>query len=343
MIALVGAGPVARLVDDCREVGATEVWSPISVPSALARVPGPIGRFANRRRVDADVRGPLLIADAALRAWARDRTDRTYLGEFALRVAIDAWAAREVAKRKPSTVIASSLAARSTFAAARAIGATCVLVIDIPLLRALHRDLDRAVERWPTREFLRNYRAPAWAIARQEAERVMADLILVRGPYAKSLCIADGVPANRVAVLPSTGPTIAAPARPVGRIRLAGLAAARHGIDTALAAAQRLGVTLVVRSGEGTEPADLASRAGVADVAHDREPVDAIICPAVCETYAPELRATGIPVIASPMASRDGRGPDPFDADALARAIEVAMPQTVETTPSIASLLAALA
>lgn len=341
MIAVIGGS--ASLATACREVDATEVWSPISAPTWATQVPGPIGRFAARRSAEADLRGPLLLADAALRAWARDRTDRKYLGELALRVAIDAWAAREVARRRPKIVIANSLAARSTFAAARAIGASCVLVIDVPLLRALHRDLDRAADAWPTRAFLRNYRAPTWALARQEAERVLADLILVRGPYARSLCIADGVPANRIAPLPmAAGPAITAPATPVGRIRLAGLAAARHGIDTALAAAQRLGVTLVVRSGEGTEPADLASRARVADVAHDRDPVDAIICPAVCETYAPELRATGIPVIASPMASRDGRGPDPFDADALARAIAEATPAAVETQASIAPLIAAL-
>nr|MDQ3367082.1 hypothetical protein [Myxococcota bacterium] len=94
---------------------------------------------------------------------------------------------------------------------------------------------------------------------------------------------------------------------------------ARHGIDTALAAARLLGKTLVVRPGEGTEPADLASLPGVAV---DDGPVDALICPAICETYAPELRTSGIPLVASPMASADGGGPDPFDAHAFAAAID---------------------
>jgi hypothetical protein len=77
--------------------------------------------------------------------------------------------------------------------------------------------------------------------------------------------------------------------------------------------------------GEGTEPHDLVRRPGVAV---DDAPVDAVICPAVCETYADELRAAraaGVPVIASPGASDDGRGPDPFDASAFAAAIAAAI------------------
>jgi hypothetical protein len=215
-------------------------------------------------------------------------------------------------------VIAPSLAARRTFAAARELGARTELVLDLPLLRALHRDLDRAAAVWPERAFLRRFRAPSWATARQEAERVLADTILVRGAYARSLCLADGIPAAKLATLPlPPAPVLPTPPAPTHRIRLAGLAAARHGIDTALAVARLLDKTLVVRVGEGTEPAGLADLRGVAV---DDDPVDAIICPAVCETYAPELRALGIPVIASPMAS--GSGPDPYDAVAFASAIE---------------------
>jgi hypothetical protein len=98
----------------------------------------------------------------------------------------------------------------------------------------------------------------------------------------------------------------------------------------------------VVRVGEGTEPADLARHAGVAV---DDGPVDAIVCPAICETYPAEVRATGIPVIASPMASLDGDGPDPYDARAFAEAIEHACPAAPRATPPlppIAALLAAL-
>nr|MBA2542189.1 hypothetical protein [Deltaproteobacteria bacterium] len=209
----------------------------------------------------------------------------------------------------------------------------------------LHRDLDRAAERWPEHAFLRRFRAPSWAIARQEIERVLADLILVRGPYARALCLEDGIAASRLAPLPlPPAPTIAAPLVRTGRIRLAGLAAARHGIDTALAAARQLGVTLVVRTGEGTEPADLATQPDVAACDDPSGvPVDAIVCPAICETYASELRTTGIPVIASPMASADGRGPDPYDVSAFAAAISAAVARPVDPLPSIAPLLAAFA
>lgn len=341
MIAVVAASPgraLAPLVTSCHEVGGTELWTPLATPSWLARAPGALGRFAARRGAGELAAPSLLAVDAALRAWARDRTDRRYRAEFLLRTAIDAWAARAVLRRKPHIVVACSLAARRTFAAARSIGATCVLVLDVPLLRALHRDLDHAASIWPERSFLRRFRAPSWAIARQEAERVLADLVLVRGAYARSLCLADGI--TRVAMLPAPpAPDVAAPVARTGRIRLAGLAAARHGIDTALAAARSLGLTLVVRQGEGTEPADLARLPGVA---LDDGPVDAIICPAICETYAPELRASTIPVIASPMASIDGLGPDPYSASAFAAAVTAASPREPIAAPALAPVLASL-
>lgn len=349
-IAVVATSPgLEPLIAQCHEAGETEVWAPITTPRFLHHVPGALGRFARRRELAADVRGPLVVADAVLRAWAGDRTDRRYHSEFLLRYVIDAWAARQVRLRKPNVVIATSLAARETFSAAREIGARCVLALDLPLLRPLHRDLDRAAAHWPERAFLRRYRAPSWAIARQEVERVLADLILVRGPYARALCVEDGLPASRLACLPAApASTIAAPATRTGRIRLAGLAAARHGVDTALAAAHQLGLELVVRTGEGTEPADLASRPGVtASDDPSRIACDAIICPAICETYAPELRAIGIPVVASAMASGDGGGPDPYDAaafaDAISRAIRAPASTSRDPMPSIAPLLAAFA
>lgn len=301
-----------------------EVWAPLAVPAWMGRLPGRVGAFARRRVVDAaTVTAPWMIAvDAGLRMWAGEATDRKYLAEFTLRHAIDRWAAREVERRRPPVVIAPSLAARRTFAAARSYGATTMLALDLPLFRVLHRDLDRAAEVWPERAFLRRFRAPSWAIAAQDSERVLADVILVRGAYARAACIADGIPDAKIEAMAQREPRpIARAEARTGRIRLAGLAAARHGVDTALAAARELGMTLVVRVGDGTEPADLARRPGVAV---DDRPVDAVICPAVCETYADELRAAraaGIPVVASPGASTDARGPDPFDARGFAAAI----------------------
>jgi hypothetical protein len=151
----------------------------------------------------------------------------------------------------------------------------------------------------------------------------MADLVLVRGAYAHSLCLADGIPVARLARLPvRPARPLPVPLRPTGRVRLAGLAASRHGVDTALAAARALGLELAVRIGEGTEPADLARRPGVVT---DGGPADAIVCPAICETYPEEVRASGLPVIASPMASLDGAGPDPYEPAAFADAIRHAL------------------
>lgn len=288
--------------------------------------------------------GALRAIDLGARVWARRRTDRRYLTDFWLRRAIDASAAHLITRQRPQIVIAHSLAARRTFAAARAIGAATVLYLDLPLFRAMHRDLDRAAEMWPARRFLRRFRAPSWAIARQEAERALADLVIVRGAYARALCLADGISPARLAVLPSGlasphhGEAHVAPAPPRQqlRLRLAGLAAARHGIDTALEVARALGATLVVRLGEGSEPADLARRPGIAI---DNGSVDAVICPAVCEAYPPELGQCGVPAIASPMASLDGTGPDPFDPVAFAAAVQHALTAPIPAPGSSAPLL----
>ena len=248
--------------------------------------------------------------DLAIRLYARGQTDRRYRAELARRVARDAWTAREVLRTRPAEVTASTIAARRTFAAAKSVGARTTLVLDLPLIRVLHRDLDRAAEVWPDRAFLRRFRAPSWAIARQEAERVLADRIIVRGTYARSICLADGIAPSRIELAPAPLRAIAPPAQPTNRIRLAGLAAARHGIDTALEVARLAGKTLVVRIGDGSEPANLRDL-----VATDDGPVDAIIFPAICEAYAPELRVTGIPVIASSFAGGDA---DPYDPAAFA-------------------------
>ena len=308
MIAVIAASPsrdLDALLAACRARDVTELWAPWAMPSWAASLPGPLGGFARRRTVAADQRfTPIALLGGALRAWASDRADRRYRADFTARLAIDEWSARLVAQRKPTTVIAPSLAARRTFAAARAIHARTVLALDIPLLRALHDDLDRAESCWPQETFLRRYRAPSSAIARQEAERVLADTILVRGPYARARCIADGIVADRLDELPRAEIAASTPAlRPTGRMRLAGVASARGGLPMARAVAAAVGATLVVRIGDATEPSDLATASGIAC---DDGPVDVLIAPSICEIYCDELRGAaraGVPIVTSPMAS----------------------------------------
>ena len=307
MIAIVAASPsrdLDALLAACRARDVTELWAPWAMPTWLSAAPGALGRFARRRAVSADLRStPIGLLGGALRAWAGDRADRRYRADFATRMAIDEWAARLVTQRRPTTVIAPSLAARRTFAAARAIGARTELALDIPLLRVLHDDLDRAAARWPGEHFLRRYRAPSSAIARQEAERVLADTILVRGPYARARCLADGIAPSRLEDFPRA--VVAASTRaaqPTGRIRLAGVASARGGLPMARAIAAAVGATLVVRIGAATQPSDLANASGIIC---DDGPVDALLAPAICENYEDELLAAargGVPIITSPMA-----------------------------------------
>src|SRR5262245_6087543 len=97
-IAIVSAAPGGAggaLAEACGEVAPVEHWTPLVLPSGLARAPGLLGRYAARRASapSAHASLPLPAAEVALRAWARDRTDRRYRADFLLRAAIDAWAA----------------------------------------------------------------------------------------------------------------------------------------------------------------------------------------------------------------------------------------------------------
>ena len=128
------------------------------------------------------------------------------------------------------------------------------------------------------------------------------------------------------------------------RVLLAGLAAARHGTMEALAAvAARPHVTLLVRPGEGMEPADLLAhpQVAVADDAQRRHlrGVDLVLAPAWCETYLAEVTtaaAVGVPVVATQRAagwltpvpdsaSESALGLAPGDSQALGVAMDRAL------------------
>jgi hypothetical protein len=325
--------PTARALATLGEVA---VWAPWTVAARWGGLPGAVGRFARRRRLDgADGQPGWALAQAAVRAWAGARVDRRYRLSFGERALADAWAARRLARlrRPPRAVVACTGAALRTFAVAAQRGVACALVADLPWLRRLHDDLDRAAEALPARAFLRRFRAPREAIVRQEQERALATVIAVRGHYAADVCRAAGVAAERVVAVPAADAEAdGAPGAPGGgasdAIVLAGIASARTGLDAALAARDRHpGLRLRVRVGDGTEPADLLRRAGVEAIAGDpMAGALAVIAPAWCESYPPEVAAAigrGVPVIASPAAAgfAPARLVTPGDGEALAVAI----------------------
>jgi hypothetical protein len=251
----------------------------------------------------------------AMRAWTRGRADRIIRARLASRAAIDAWLARTL-PRDATEVVAPTGAAWRTFAVAERRGIPRVLIMDMPCLRQLHVDLDRAARALPHRGFLRRYRADRDALVRQESEWVLASKILVRGEYARGVVARAGVSAE---IVPLPCPPIAPRLHRPGRaVLLAGLAAARNGVDAAIDACAALGLELRGRTGEGAE-------AGVVP-ARGLDEIGVVIAPAWCESYAPELAAAcaaGIPVIATRAAAAFEPVIEiaPGDSGALAAAI----------------------
>ncbi|WP_394851084.1 hypothetical protein [Pendulispora rubella] len=252
--------------------------------------------------------------ERVLLALAGTDAGRRMTARFAARRGADAWAARtlEATLQTGAEVTAPTCGALGTFAEARRRGLRTVLMHDLPMLRPMHADLDRAALVHPRCAFLRRYRAPASMVARQEAEYVLADVIHVRGHFAREQLMARGIPAARLRALPSPeGPM---PTRRAGNgqnmhrvMLLAGLATARNGtmeLRAALAAQPRW--TAVVRAGEGLDPPDLLAhpRIRVATRAEIErlDGIDVVVAPSWCESHAPEVaRAAwlGVPVVAT--------------------------------------------
>jgi hypothetical protein len=254
-------------------------------------------------------------------------TNRSTAASFRARFLVRRMVAQACAQLLPSgvrTVVAPSLCAREVFAVARALGARCVLVEDLPSLRALHADLDEAFARYPAEAFLRNHRASAEDVARQEAERLLADEVWVRSEFVRERLLAAGHAAERLRELhpPMEGGgyvrEVPSRRRRSGRgVRhgprvalLAGPAAARNGLREALAALEsRPEWSLWVRPSEGTDPAMLEHprvRRVTAEEQRGLAGVSVVLAPAWCESHPPELPravAKGIPVIATDRAA----------------------------------------
>ncbi len=293
---------LAPVVEAARSAGEVRVLAPWALPWGL----GP-----RRRRLRLApgelVRVPLWgLADLAVTHWAAGDVDRVMWRRFATRALVgrlaDAWLARAPQTR---VVVAPTCGARRVFAAARARGAGAVLVEDLPSMRELHADLDAAARAHPTSSFLTRHRAAAATVAEQEAERVLADHVLVRGAWARALRAAEGASALALPLPVSGAPVAGVEDGP--RWLLAGSAAARHGVHEALAALEACeGGELLVQPGEGAEPADLLRRPRVRR-ASDRERtgldgVTAVLAPAWCESWLPEVAraaAIGVPVVAT--------------------------------------------
>ena len=194
-----------------------------------------------------------------------------------------------------------------------------MLVEDLPSLRALHADLDEAASRHPEENFLRNHRASAEDVARQEAERLLADELWVRGEFCRERLLSAGHAPERIRELPpllAASETARLPQKPKGgadtpRVALlAGPALARGGLREALAAVDaRPQWSLWVRPAEGTDPKHLAHprvRRVTEKEQRTLEGVDVVLAPSWCESHPPELAravARGIPVIATDRAS----------------------------------------
>ena len=276
---------------------------------------------------------------AALRIWSGGKTRRRLAARLALRAAVDEVAARAL-PRETRVVVAPSLAARRTFARAARLDAVCALVEDLPWLRELHDDLDGAARVHSGCPFLRNYRAPAWAVVRQEAERVLARSIFVRGRWARERLARAGV-ARPILDLPRPRPPPPPRRSPRAagslRVLLAGLATARNGTIEALEAIRAVpGAVLFVHvgDGEGLHPPDLLRRAGVAPASHRQRTalagIDVVLAPSWCESYPHEVlvaEAAGVPVIATRRAagpvdlSATGVEVPPGDPAAIQRAL----------------------
>jgi hypothetical protein len=271
----------------------------------------------------------------ANRAWARRDAGRRVQARLLARRIAD----RLAAMRLPEScrlVIAPAGAAERTFAVARGRGVATLLVHDLPILRLLHHDLDAAARRHPDGPLLRRYRASARDVARQEAERVLADRVVAMGAFARDGLRRAGLPEGKL--VPAGRPPVA-PCRPrppgPRRVLLAGLATTRNGSREALAAVTQLAdVELLVRAGDGLDPLDLLRRARVrpASAAQLRslDGVHAVLAPAWCESYPPEVPLAarlGVPVVATARAagdvdlSRAGAEVPAGDVPALRRAI----------------------
>lgn len=217
------------------------LWSgnPVAVPDEQLPwwVPTKYQRKVKRVDIPASMRAHPVQYQLALRVgMPLSRRFGGRPGDMAHRVfhAFDAWTARRIHRLRPKVVVAYENSAYYTFAAAKAVGARCVLDAaslhhqsSIDLMQRVCTPFETEVNR------------------RKDAETDMADLILTCSPLAADSYIAHGVPPSKVhplllgAELPLG---LSAAVREAGAplFIFAGVLSRRKSVDLILSAFQRL-------------------------------------------------------------------------------------------------------
>jgi glycosyltransferase involved in cell wall biosynthesis len=170
------------------------LWSGIPVASPDERlawwIPDKYQRKVKRVGIPASLRAHPVQFQLALRAGRTGLVPfRGGPGDFVHRVfhAFDAWTARRIHRLRPKVVVAYENSAYYTFAAAKAVGARCVLdaaslhhQTSLDLMQGVGTPFEKEVNR------------------RKDAETDMADLILTCSPLAADSYIAHGIPFAKV-------------------------------------------------------------------------------------------------------------------------------------------------
>ncbi len=295
------------------ELGPVHVVAPWALPPSATRWTRAIA-FAQRRRLDAasiTAWFPGFSAlELVLRAYTRGRAHRGYATRMMMRAAVDRAVALGLRRGNwpnARTVLAPSLAARRTLAAARARGLRGGLLEDLPDLARLSSTLDRSAAAYPDCPFLANHRPPRWAVVDQRCERELAHGVGVRGAFAWqrlaprfeaqlfAIPRASGTP--RPAGTPSSIPTSPT-------VLLAGPAVGRSGTMHLSALANRMPqVSFAVQATTPTEPAALLAhpRVHVASAAQlELNGVQAVLSLSPVECHPAAVRRAierGVPVV----------------------------------------------
>lgn len=321
------------VIDALRTVMRVEVFAPWALPQLSRPVPS-IGFIRRRDTTDVPrcsvgwpLRASFVGLELALRAHARGKAARTFAARFRMRALVDRLAAREVRRRAPALLLAPSLAARRTFAAAASHPTRCILIEDLPDLDHLVDGLDELAHAHPNASFLRNHRPRFADHVDQRAERLQAHAIAVRGAVAL-----DRLQAKRCVALP-TAPSTVTPTKRGSTVLLAGPAVARSGtlhLRALLDAMPEL--TVRIQPAERLEPAWLRNDARVQlDPAISFVDVGAVLSLASLESHPRAVaRAThhAIPVVgtvASTGAIEGACHVDPKDVQSTVAAIRAAL------------------